>query len=102
MLPLELISALSKREYFKHEVLWLWLLVQVVLAGLTNTYASYITTWEEYQVQRYEGAFTLYGPHTLDAYIQTAVQMAQVRAGGHAWGGGGLKRGLGFGRVRRD
>ena len=94
--------------------------VEVVIAGLTNTYSSYITTWEEYQarmfwnsaealpivavdvtillcleyrvlgkhtlhargvnyqqqhipsaqVQRYEGASTLYGPHTLGAYIQ--------------------------------
>lgn len=28
--------------------------VHVVLAGLTNTYSQYITTFEEYQVQRYE------------------------------------------------
>lgn len=27
---------------------------KVVIAGLANTYASYITTFEEYQVQRYE------------------------------------------------
>lgn len=26
----------------------------VVIAGLTNTYSQYITTFEEYQVQRYE------------------------------------------------
>lgn len=44
--------------------------VEVVIAGLTNTYSSYITTFEEYQEQRYEGASTLYGPHTLQAYIQ--------------------------------
>lgn len=44
--------------------------VHVVLAGLTNTYSSYVTTWEEYGVQRYEGASTIFGPHTLDAYIQ--------------------------------
>jgi hypothetical protein len=41
-----------------------------VIAGLSNTYSSYITTPEEYAVQRYEGGFTLYGQHTLDAYIQ--------------------------------
>jgi neutral ceramidase len=41
----------------------------VVLGGPANTYAHYITTFEEYQVQRYEGASTLYGPHTLAAYI---------------------------------
>jgi len=28
--------------------------IHVVLAGLTNTYSQYITTYEEYQVQRYE------------------------------------------------
>ena len=44
--------------------------LRVVVAGLTNTYSSYITTFEEYGVQRYEGASTIFGPHTLDAYIQ--------------------------------
>ncbi|XP_014680017.1 PREDICTED: neutral ceramidase-like [Priapulus caudatus] len=43
---------------------------ETVIAGLSNTYSSYITTFEEYQVQRYEGASTIYGPHTLQAYIQ--------------------------------
>lgn len=41
----------------------------VVLGGPANTYSHYITTLQEYRVQRYEGASTLYGPHTLDAYI---------------------------------
>lgn len=50
--------------------------VHVVIAGLTNTYASYVTTYEEYQVQRYEGASTLYGPHTLSAYIQEFKKLA--------------------------
>lgn len=40
-----------------------------VLGGPANTYGHYITTFEEYQIQRYEGASTLYGPHTLSAYI---------------------------------
>ena len=44
--------------------------VVIVIAGLTNTYSSYVTTFEEYGVQRYEGASTIFGPHTLDAYIQ--------------------------------
>jgi len=42
----------------------------VVIAGLSNSYTHYITTYEEYQEQRYEGASTLYGPHTLAAYQQ--------------------------------
>ncbi|KAJ7683523.1 Neutral/alkaline nonlysosomal ceramidase [Mycena rosella] len=41
----------------------------VVVAGPANTYAHYITTREEYAVQRYEGASTIFGPSTLDAYI---------------------------------
>jgi len=41
----------------------------VILGGPANTYAHYIATPEEYSIQRYEGASTLYGPHTLDAYI---------------------------------
>ena len=46
--------------------------VHVVLAGLTNTYSSYVATFEEYGAQRYEGASTIFGPHTLDAYIQVS------------------------------
>lgn len=42
----------------------------VVIAGLANSYSSYITTKEEYSLQRYEGASTLFGPYTNDAYIQ--------------------------------
>ena len=54
----------------------------MVIAGLANTYADYITTPEEYSVQRYEGASTIYGPYTLVAYIQEfnklAVAIAKV------------------------
>ena len=41
----------------------------VVIGGPSNSYTHYIATQEEYSVQRYEGASTLYGPHTLEAYI---------------------------------
>lgn len=41
----------------------------VVIAGPANTYAHYVTTLEEYSVQRYEGASTIFGQYTLDAYI---------------------------------
>ncbi|KGN65777.1 neutral ceramidase 2 [Cucumis sativus] len=51
--------------------------VHVVIAGLTNTYSQYVTTFEEYKMQRYEGASTLYGPHTLEAYIQEFKKLAQ-------------------------
>ncbi|KAI9752895.1 MAG: hypothetical protein M1815_000226 [Lichina confinis] len=43
--------------------------VSVVIGGPANSYTHYITTEEEYGIQRYEGASTLYGPHTLNAYI---------------------------------
>ncbi|KAI9363876.1 Neutral/alkaline nonlysosomal ceramidase [Zopfochytrium polystomum] len=41
---------------------------RIVIAGLSNSYSSYVTTKEEYQVQRYEGACTIFGPNTLAAY----------------------------------
>ena len=28
--------------------------VHIVIAGLTNSYSQYVTTYEEYQIQRYE------------------------------------------------
>ncbi|KAH7917899.1 Neutral/alkaline nonlysosomal ceramidase [Leucogyrophana mollusca] len=41
----------------------------VVVAGPANTYAHYVATREEYGVQRYEGASTMFGAATLEAYI---------------------------------
>ncbi|KIP08704.1 hypothetical protein PHLGIDRAFT_29473 [Phlebiopsis gigantea 11061_1 CR5-6] len=41
----------------------------VAIAGPANTYAHYVATPEEYAVQRYEGASTIFGQWTLDAYI---------------------------------
>ena len=41
----------------------------VLLTTISNGYSSYLTTFEEYQAQRYEGSSTLYGPYSLDAYI---------------------------------
>ena len=43
---------------------------KVDIAGLSNAYTHYITTFEEYQRQRYEAASTIYGPYTLMAYQQ--------------------------------
>ncbi|CDP09136.1 unnamed protein product [Coffea canephora] len=56
--------------------------VHVVIAGLSNTYSQYITTFEEYEIQRYEGASTLFGPHTLSAYIQEFKKLATALASG--------------------
>ncbi|CAK7264621.1 hypothetical protein SEPCBS119000_001091 [Sporothrix epigloea] len=41
----------------------------VVLGGPANVYAHYCATPEEYGIQRYEAASTLYGPWQLPAYI---------------------------------
>ncbi|KAJ7397421.1 hypothetical protein BTVI_135902 [Pitangus sulphuratus] len=54
--------------------------MNVVIAGLCNVYTHYITTYEEYQVQRYEAASTIYGPHTLSAYIQLYRGLAKAIA----------------------
>jgi len=48
----------------------------VVIAGLANGYSQYVTTTEEYAIQRYEGASTLYGPYTLNAYQQQFAMLA--------------------------
>lgn len=49
---------------------------KVLLTGLANAYSSYVVTPEEYRVQRYEGASTIYGPYTLPAYIRQFTMLA--------------------------
>ncbi|KAI0506039.1 Neutral/alkaline nonlysosomal ceramidase [Xylaria bambusicola] len=46
---------------------------KVVIGGPANTYSHYVTTPEEYDIQRYEGASTLFGQHELAAYINLTV-----------------------------
>ncbi|KAJ3369779.1 hypothetical protein HDU91_006903 [Kappamyces sp. JEL0680] len=50
---------------------------KIVIAGLSNTYSSYVTTYEEYQKQRYEAGSTIFGQHTLKAYIDKFTALAQ-------------------------
>lgn len=50
---------------------------QVVIAGLSNSYAGYVTTFEEYNQQNYEGGFTVFGPWTLAAYSQSFDNLAK-------------------------
>ncbi|XP_050428136.1 neutral ceramidase [Adelges cooleyi] len=54
----------------------------VVIAGLCNTYSDYVTTPEEYKLQRYEGASTIYGPHTLPIYLKQYAKLAIALADG--------------------
>jgi len=55
---------------------------KVVVAGLSNSYTHYIATFEEYQRQRYEAASTIYGPHTLKAYIQQFTRLTEAMLAG--------------------
>ncbi|TQV85016.1 neutral/alkaline ceramidase [Aliikangiella coralliicola] len=55
-----------------------------VIAGLANSYSGYLSTFEEYQVQHYEGASTLFGPHTHHAYEQIFNELSTALANGTA------------------
>ena len=49
---------------------------QVLIAGLSNAYAGYLSTREEYAKQDYEGASTHFGPWTLAAVQQEVDKLA--------------------------
>lgn len=53
-----------------------------VIAALSNAYAGYVTTREEYAVQQYEGASVHFGPYTLNAYQQSFSRLARAMAEG--------------------
>jgi neutral ceramidase len=55
---------------------------QVVIAGLSNAYAGYLSTRGEYSVQHYEGASTHFGPWTLSALRQSFDALAGTLATG--------------------
>ncbi|MDO9020686.1 MAG: neutral/alkaline non-lysosomal ceramidase N-terminal domain-containing protein [Deltaproteobacteria bacterium] len=55
---------------------------RVVINGYANAYCSYLTTPEEYDAQRYEGASTLYGRWSLPVYCtELAGLTREMRAG---------------------
>jgi neutral ceramidase len=54
----------------------------VVIAGLSNSYTSYVTTPEEYNMQYYEGASVHFGPNTLPAYEQVFSSLADALESG--------------------
>lgn len=58
-------------------------LSHVAVSNYSNGYSGYVATREEYGAQHYEGASTLYGPHTLDAYLQTFAALAVRLQGGN-------------------
>jgi neutral ceramidase len=49
----------------------------IQLCPYANSYGGYITTYEEYRTQSYEGGHTLYGKWTLAAYQQCFSQVAE-------------------------
>ncbi|KAJ2950251.1 hypothetical protein O0L34_g11613 [Tuta absoluta] len=55
---------------------------RVTVSGLTNEYIHYVATYEEYQVQRYEAASTIYGPHTLNIFLNKFKEFTQVAIDG--------------------
>ncbi|GAB5544636.1 MAG: hypothetical protein SangKO_043960 [Sandaracinaceae bacterium] len=44
---------------------------RVHVQGYANAYAGYLTTPEEYGAQRYEGAYTLFGPRSYEAFADS-------------------------------
>jgi len=66
----------------------------VIVSGLSNTYTGYITTEEEYGNQRYEGASTVFGPHTLAAYQQLFTELATALVKGTTLPAGPTPRNL--------
>jgi neutral ceramidase len=55
---------------------------KLALGTYANEYSQYVTTREEYCSQHYEGASTLFGPHTLAAYQQVTAELATAMAQG--------------------
>ena len=77
-LPGEITTMASRRlKNTVAEILTPMGIEKIIIAGLANSYSEYITTYEEYQLQHYEGASTLFGPHTAAAYRQIFYQLAQ-------------------------
>ncbi len=55
---------------------------EVAIAGYANDYLGYVATREEYEIQHYEGASTLYGPWTQAGYSQEFARLAADIAAG--------------------
>jgi hypothetical protein len=79
----------------------------LAMATYANDYSQYVTTKEEYDMQHYEGASTLFGPLTLFAYEQKFRKLAFALrppefADLSTLGGGPEASGNPFGYVRSD
>lgn len=80
--PAEFTSTAGRRLKDRLRTAFGGTLSHVAIAGYANAYSGYVTTPEEYDAQYYEGASTLYGPHTLAAYLQTFDTLAAAMISG--------------------
>ena len=69
-------------------------ITEVVIAGLSNAYAGYVSTREEYARQAYEGASTHFGPWTLAALQQSFDALAVALRDGQPVAPGPVPRDL--------
>jgi neutral ceramidase len=53
----------------------------VAVISLANGYLNYITTWEEYSAQHYEGASTTYGPGSAGVIAEQLAQLVAELGG---------------------
>jgi len=58
---------------------------EVAVAGYANDFLGYVATREEYEIQHYEGASTLYGPWTQAGYSQEFARLASDIAAGRPY-----------------
>lgn len=72
---------------------------RVLLTGLANEYSGYITTPEEYVSQQYEGASTLFGRLTFDAYQEAFRDLGIAMASGKEAATGPPPGPLGAGQI---
>ncbi|MEX1188483.1 MAG: neutral/alkaline non-lysosomal ceramidase N-terminal domain-containing protein [Bacteroidia bacterium] len=52
-------------------------IIDVVITSCSNEYGGYVSTYEEYQLQLFEGASTLFGAHTLSAFQTEFAKLAK-------------------------
>jgi neutral ceramidase len=56
---------------------------EVIATSYCNAYCGYVTTYQEYQTQHYEGGHTVFGEHTLGAvqtkFKQLALEMLKTK-----------------------
>ncbi|WP_214480180.1 neutral/alkaline non-lysosomal ceramidase N-terminal domain-containing protein [Bacillus sp. SM2101] len=74
----------------------------VVIAGLSNSYSSYVTTPEEYDIQHYEGASTQFGKWTLSGYLQEFDKLSNAIINNEAIAPGPLPKDLSNEQVYFD